>query len=66
MERELRIFEMTEEADPTALAGSWLLRECFPQEYTATRARRVVNLRTVLTGRRPLVVHYATQRPAGK
>jgi hypothetical protein len=49
MERELRIFEMTEEADPTALAHPRLLRERFPQEYAATRARRAVNLRTVPT-----------------
>jgi hypothetical protein len=49
MERELRIFKMTEEADPTALAHPRLLRERFPQEYAATRARRAVNLRTVPT-----------------
>jgi hypothetical protein len=30
MERELRIFEMTEEADPMALARSRLLHERFP------------------------------------
>jgi sugar/nucleoside kinase (ribokinase family) len=47
MERELRIFEMTEEADPTALARSPLLHERFPQEYAVTRARRAVNLRSV-------------------
>jgi hypothetical protein len=51
MERELRIFEMTEEADLTALVRSRLLREHFPQEYVATRARRVVNLRSVQTDR---------------
>jgi hypothetical protein len=51
MERELRIFEMTEEADPTALARSRLLCECFPQEYVATRVRRAVNLRSVRTDR---------------
>jgi hypothetical protein len=49
MERRLRIYEMTEEADPTALARSRLLREHFPREYTATRERCVVNLRTMLT-----------------
>jgi hypothetical protein len=32
MERELRIFEMTEEAGPTELARSRLLHERFPQE----------------------------------
>jgi hypothetical protein len=30
MERELRIFKMTKEADPTALEGSWLLHERLP------------------------------------
>jgi hypothetical protein len=49
MERELRIFEMIEEADPTAFARSRLLRERFPQEYAATRARRAINLRSVRT-----------------
>jgi hypothetical protein len=49
MERRLRIYEMTEEADPTALARSQLLRERFPQEYAATRARRAVNHRAVPT-----------------
>jgi hypothetical protein len=51
MERELRIFEMTEEADPTALARSRLLHEHFPQEYVTTRARRAVNLRSVSNSR---------------
>jgi hypothetical protein len=49
MDRRLRIYEMTEDADPTSLARSWLLRECFPREYAATRARRAVNLRTMPT-----------------
>jgi hypothetical protein len=49
MERRLRIYEMTEEADPTVLARSRLLRERFPREYAATRARRAVNLRTMST-----------------
>jgi hypothetical protein len=51
MERELRIFEMTEEADPTALARSRLLHERLPQEYAATRARCAMNLRSVLHDR---------------
>jgi hypothetical protein len=51
MERELCIFEMTEEADPTALACSRLLHEHLPQEYAATRARRAINLRSVPHGR---------------
>jgi hypothetical protein len=49
MERRLRIYEMTEDADPTALARSRLLRERFLQEYSATRARCTVNLRTMPT-----------------
>jgi hypothetical protein len=38
MERRLRIYEMTEEADPTVLARSRLLRERFPREYETERA----------------------------
>jgi hypothetical protein len=49
MERRLRIYEMTEEADPIALAHSRLLRERFPQEYATTRARCAVNLKTMPT-----------------
>jgi hypothetical protein len=45
MEMELRIFEMTKEADPTALARSRLLHECFPREYAATRVRRAISLK---------------------
>jgi hypothetical protein len=45
MERELRIFEMTEEADPTALARSRLLHERFPREYAAARARHAISLK---------------------
>jgi hypothetical protein len=47
MERELRIFEMNDEADPTALACSRLLNECFPREYVVTRARRAISLKSV-------------------
>jgi hypothetical protein len=36
MERELHIFEMTEEDDHTALPRSRLLHERLPQEYAAT------------------------------
>jgi hypothetical protein len=43
MERPLRIYEMTEIADPVALAKSLLLRDPFPREYAATRARRVID-----------------------
>jgi hypothetical protein len=47
MERQPRIFEMHEEADPVALAQSQLLPDLLPQEYAATRARRAVNLKAV-------------------
>jgi hypothetical protein len=45
MERELRIHEMSEAANPTALARSRLLHARFPREYTATRARRAISLK---------------------
>jgi hypothetical protein len=45
MERRLRIFEMSEDADPVALAESQLLRDPFPRKYAATRARRTIDLR---------------------
>jgi hypothetical protein len=47
MERRLHIFEMHEEADPVALAQSWLPPDLLLQEYAATRARRAVNLKVV-------------------
>jgi hypothetical protein len=43
MERPLRIYEMTEDADPVALAKSRSLPSPFPQDYTATRARRTID-----------------------
>jgi hypothetical protein len=49
MERRLCIYELAEDADPTTLARSRLLRGRFPWEYTAMRARRTVNLRTMPT-----------------
>jgi hypothetical protein len=45
MEREIRIHEMSEAANPTALARSRLLHDRFPWEYSATRARRAVSLK---------------------
>jgi hypothetical protein len=45
MERELRIYEMSDAANPVSLARSRLLNERFPTEYTATRARRTVSLK---------------------
>jgi hypothetical protein len=46
IERQLRMFEMSEDADPAALAESWLLRDPFPRSYAATRARRAIDLRS--------------------
>jgi hypothetical protein len=46
MERWLRIFEMSQDADPIALAESRLLREPFPWSYAATRAQRAIDLRS--------------------
>jgi hypothetical protein len=45
MERELRIYEMSEAANPVSLARSRLLNDYFPLEYAATRARRAINLK---------------------
>jgi hypothetical protein len=43
MERPLRIYEMTEDADPVTLAKSWSLPSPFPRDYAATRARRAID-----------------------
>jgi hypothetical protein len=45
MERELRIYEMSEAANPVSLVLSRLLNYRFPREYAATRARRSINLK---------------------
>jgi hypothetical protein len=45
MERELRIYEMSEVANPTLLARSRLLHDRFPPEYAATTARRAISLK---------------------
>jgi hypothetical protein len=47
MERRLRIFEMSDAADPVALAQSRLLPDPLPQEYATTRVRRAVSLNAV-------------------
>jgi hypothetical protein len=47
MERELRIYEMSEAANPTSLARSRFFHERFPQEYAATRERRAINFKAV-------------------
>jgi hypothetical protein len=46
MERPLRIFEMSEVADPVVLARSRLLRDPFSRAFAATRARRAIDLRS--------------------
>jgi hypothetical protein len=43
MERSLRIFEMTEEADPVALAKTRSMPGPLLWEYAATRARRAID-----------------------
>jgi hypothetical protein len=43
MERPLRIFEMTEIADPVALARSRLLPDPFPRAFAASRVRRAID-----------------------
>jgi hypothetical protein len=45
MERELRIHEMSEAANPTSLACSRFLHERLPREYAAMRARCAINLK---------------------
>jgi hypothetical protein len=45
MERELRIYEMSEAANPTVLERSQLLNDRFPREYAATRVRRAISLK---------------------
>jgi hypothetical protein len=47
MERELRVYEMSEAANLTSLARSRFLPERLPQEYAATRARRAISLKAV-------------------
>jgi hypothetical protein len=50
MERVLHIYEMSDAADPTALACSRLLHDSFPREYAAMRARRAISLKSVPHG----------------
>jgi hypothetical protein len=51
MERLLRIFEMTETADPIALARSRMLQSPLLREYAATRARSPVDSRSLRSDR---------------
>jgi hypothetical protein len=46
MERPLRIFEMTEIADPVALARSRLLPDPFPRAFAPIRVWRAIDLRS--------------------
>jgi hypothetical protein len=43
MERPLRIYQMTKDADPVALAKSQSLPSPLLREYAATRARRAID-----------------------
>jgi hypothetical protein len=51
MERPLRIFEMTETADPITLARSRMLQGPLLREYAATRARSAVDPKSVRNDR---------------
>jgi hypothetical protein len=51
MERPLRIFEMTETANPVALARSRMLPSPLLREYAATRARSAVDTRLLRSDR---------------
>jgi hypothetical protein len=47
MERELRIYEMGEMANPVSLVRSRLVHDRLPLEYAATRVRRAIDLKVV-------------------
>jgi hypothetical protein len=49
MERPLHIFEMTEAADPVALARSRTLQSPLLRDYAVTRARSAIDARSVRT-----------------
>jgi hypothetical protein len=51
MERPLRIFEMTETANPVALARSRMLQSPLLREYAATRAWSAVDTRSLCSDR---------------
>jgi hypothetical protein len=50
-ERPLRIFEMTETADPVAMTRSRMLPDPLLREYAATRARSAVDTRLLRSDR---------------
>jgi hypothetical protein len=47
MEREFRIFEMSDAANPTSLACSRLLQDRLPPEYATMRARCAISVKLV-------------------
>jgi hypothetical protein len=47
LERELRVYEMSEAANLTSLACSRFFHERFPEEYAAMRERHAINLKAV-------------------
>jgi hypothetical protein len=51
MERPLRIFEMTETANPVALARSRMLQSPLLREYAAARARSTVDTQSLRSDR---------------
>jgi hypothetical protein len=53
MERSLCIYEMTEEADPVALARSWILPTPLERGYALTQARNAVDTRMLRQDRSP-------------
>jgi hypothetical protein len=53
MERPLCIYEMTEEADPVALARSRMLPTPLGQAYALTRVRNAVDTRMLRQDRSP-------------
>jgi hypothetical protein len=53
MERPLYIFEMTEEADPIALARSRMLPTPLERPYALTRSRSAVDTRMLRKDRSP-------------
>jgi hypothetical protein len=53
MERPLCIYEMTEEADPVALARSRVLPTPLERRYALTRARNAVDTRMLRQDRSP-------------
>jgi hypothetical protein len=53
MERPLCIFEMTEAADPVALARSWMLPSPLERGYALTRAQSAVDTRMLRGDRSP-------------